>query len=133
MATDPYQVAFTSVMERAIFETDRSNKTTYIKAAIEGRGKKEDEVVAARYHQLLYLGSATISSERFKARFSPNIRMCKKSDMEVGIEIADFCAYPIARYILDNNAENIAFDIIRNKIRSNNNGSIIGYGIKIFP
>ncbi len=133
IADDPYQVALTSVMERAVVETDSPSTSAIIRTAIESRGKKEDKVVSARYHQLLYSGSMKVSSERFKVRFTPNIQMRKKSDMEVGIEIADFCAYPIARFVLNNDMVNPAFEVIRGKIRSDNNGGVIGYGVQVFP
>ena len=53
--------------------------------------------------------------------------------MEIGIEIADLCAYPIARFVLNNNEPNPAFDVIRHKMASNNIGNVIGFGIKLFP
>jgi hypothetical protein len=131
LANDPYQIALTFVLERALFEADERNAR--IQPYIESRGKKEDKIVAARYNELIHRGSHQVSTERFLNRFSTDIMLRKKENGEIGIEIADLCAYPIARYVLNNNEPNLAFDVIRSKIRSSSSGSIIGYGVKIFP
>ncbi len=131
IATDPYQLALTFVLERALYETD--DKNVRVRVFIESRGKKEDRIVSARYNTLLHRGSESVSAERFLERYDDNLNLRKKADFETGIEIADLCAYPIARYVLNNNEVNPAFDVIRPKIRENGHGNIVGYGIKIFP
>ena len=132
LANDPYQMALSFVLERAIMETDTSHNGARVEVYIESRGRREDKNISERYNQLLYRGSYTISKQRFLNRFSEDIKIRKKSDGIVGIEIADLCAYPIARYLLNSNEMNPAFDVIRNRIR-NHNGNMFGYGIKIFP
>lgn len=132
LADDAYQIALTFILERAIMETDSKNASS-IQAHIESRGQDKDGLVADHYNTLLHRGSSYISSERFLNRFQNDLLFKKKSDMEVGIEVADLCAYPIARFVLNNNEANPAFDVIRSKIRSNNKGNMLNYGIKIFP
>ena len=85
------------------------------------------------YNTLLHRGSHDISAERFLNRFDDELKLRKKKDLEIGIEIADLCAYPIGRYILNNNEPNPAFDVIKPKMASSNTGGIIGFGIKLFP
>jgi hypothetical protein len=131
LADDPYQIALSFVLERVIYETD--NKNASVEVFIESRGKKEDKVIDMRYKQLLGRGTYQVTPERFSARFDSDIELKRKEDGVIGIEIADLCAYPIARYILNNNEPNVAFDVIRPKIRSNARGGIIGFGIKTFP
>jgi len=131
LADDAYQVALTFILERTIIETD--NKNARIHAFIESRGLDKDKLVADHYNTLLHRGSSYIPSKRFLSRFGTSLSFKKKIDMEVGIEIADLCAYPIARYVLNNSEANPAFDVIRPKIRSNNKGNMLNYGIKIYP
>lgn len=132
LADDPYQIALTFVMERVVFEADGRGITT-LNVSIESRGKKEDKIIASRYNQLLYRGSYQVTVDRFQRLFSQEIEHKKKTDNEIGIEIADLCAYPIARHVLNNSEPNPAFDVIKPKIRSSSRGEVIGYGIKVFP
>ena len=131
LADDAYQVALTFIMERAIRETDSAD--VRIQAFIESRGADKDELVANHYNTLLHRGSSYISSREFLGRFCSALLFRKKRDMEIGIEIADICAYPIARRVLYPNEANVAFDVIRSKVRRGSQGKIIGYGIKLFP
>ncbi len=99
---DPYQIALTSVLERTLSQIEEFPQAlahTYI----EGRGRKEDRIIQERYNTLLNRGSHNVSSERFLAHFDDKLEVRVKTDYEAGIEIADLCAYPVARYVLDNN------------------------------
>lgn len=131
LTSDPYQIAMTFVLERAVIVTD--DKNAVIRAFIESRGKKEDKTVQAQYNKMLHRGSNDVSAKRFLTRFDDDLNLRKKSDMEIGIEIADLCAYPIGRFVLNNDEPNPAFDAIRPKMASNNTGNVIGFGIKLFP
>ena len=53
-----------------------------------------------------------------------------KRDDVIGLQVADLIAYPVARYVLDEEAANPAFEIIKDNIYSEN-GKL--YGLKIFP
>lgn len=131
LADDPYEIALTFIMERALYEADERGATN-AHVYIESRGKREDRVITSRYNQILYRGSQ-IDAARFQRLFDTEASLRRKTDDEIGIEIADLCAYPIARYILNNNEPNQAFGVIKPKIRANSHGETIGYGIKVFP
>lgn len=131
LASDPYRIALSFMLERTVMETDSRGAVT-VDVFIESRGKKEDRVVAERFNQLLYSGSSQITSDRFLQRFSKKLSINKKEDGVIGIEMADLCVYPIARHLLNKNEPNPAFDVIFPKIRSRK-GQIEGYGIKMFP
>lgn len=132
LGEDPYRIALTSVLERALLKVEGLPQVL-VHTYIEGRGKKEDCVVQERYNTLLHRGSHSVQPTRFLAHFDSNLEVRVKTDYEAGIEIADLCAYPIARYVLDSNQTNPAFDIIRPKIEHNNIGNAVGFGIKLFP
>lgn len=132
LANDPYQVALTSILERTLLQIE-SLPQAFIYTYIESRGKKEDRNVMQRYNTLLQRGSQDVTPERFLTHFDNSLILRKKIDYEIGIEIADLCAYPIAKYVLNNDQANPAFDVIRPKIKHNNNGSVVGFGIRLFP
>lgn len=54
-----------------------------------------------------------------------------KKENEIGTQLADLTAYPIATHILPNRDKR-AFGVLKPKIRSKK-GEIYGYGLKIFP
>lgn len=132
LADDPYQIALTFVMERVIFEKSVKDISS-IKTTVESRGRKEDSVIVSRYNQLLYRGSYQVEAVRFRDLFVEDLSVVDKNYGEIGIEITDLCAYPIARHILHNSEPNIAYDIIKSKIRCGPRGQIQGYGVKVFP
>lgn len=112
-------------------ETDNGlNNEIHIR--IESRGKVEDEILQKRYNRLLDNGSGHISPERFKKRFQ-KMEFRKKKENDCGLQIADLCAYPVARHIINPKEPYPPYDIVEKKFRKGNNGSFIGYGLKIFP
>ncbi len=88
--------------------------------------------LAKRYNELLYKGSGVVSSGRFVNRYNQELLFKRKSQNDIGLQLADLCAYPIARHVLYPEEPYPAFEIIRSKIR-NNRGKVEGFGIKIFP
>lgn len=119
-------------MERVLFEFDSRKINQTVEVIIESRGKKEDQTLAKRYNELLYKGSSQVSSDRFIAKYNQEIFFKKKCENDIGLQIADLCAYPIARHVLFPKEPYPAFNIIKPKIRSGNKG-IEGFGLKIFP
>ena len=132
LADDPYEIAITFLLERMLFELDSRKNQEITEVTIEGRGKKEDQQLAKRYNELLYKGSNEVKPLRFRTKFSEELVFKKKKENDIGLQLADLCAYPLARYVLYPTEPYPSFEIIKPKIR-NNNGTIKGYGIKIFP
>jgi hypothetical protein len=132
LADDPYEIALTFVLERILFEADEQRNITGIHVTIEGRGKKEDALLAKRYNEILYRGTGQIESQRLLLIYDQELEVRLKRDNDCGLQLADLCAYPIARYFMNNNEPNPAYDSIKGKIRRGPKG-VIGYGIKIFP
>lgn len=132
LADDPYEIALTFVLERILFEATGMSAAHKIKVIIEARGKKEDRQISTRYNELLYRGSGQVGAQRFLQSFDTELEARKKRDNDCGLQLADLCAYPIARYVLKPTEPNPSFDIIKNKIRRGPRG-IKGYGIKVFP
>ena len=132
LADDPYEIALTFVLERVLFETDANHGQTSLRVMIEGRGDKEDASLAKRYNEILYRGTGQVTSDRLRRTYEEGLIVRKKSDNDCGLQLADLCAYPIARHVMNSNEPNPAFDVIKSKIRSGARG-FMGYGIKIFP
>ena len=132
LADDPYEIALTFVLERVLFEFDKKNNNSKLDVIIESRGKKEDLTLSKRYAELLSKGSGQILSNRFITKYSDQINFKRKRENDIGLQIADLCAYPVARHVLYPNEPYPPFDIILPKIRKGPRG-IEGFGLKIFP
>lgn len=132
LADDPYEIALTFVLERTLFEADGKQNIASIHVTIEGRGKKEDALLARRYNELLYRGTSQVESQRLVNIYDEELEVRLKKDNDCGLQLADLCAYPIARFFMNNNELNPAYEVIKDKIRKGPKG-ILGYGVKVFP
>jgi hypothetical protein len=133
IAHNPYAICLSYILERLVFCIDDfSNGQSKVSIAIEKRGMKEDNLLLAHYNEIISRGTFYIQSERFEKRVS-NFSMLAKKDNVNGLQLADLCAYPIARHILSPEEPYIPFSILKNKLYCNYNGKFDGYGLKIFP
>lgn len=130
-ARNPYTLCLSYMLERLIFCTDTNNGNK-VSIIIEKRGKKEDAQLLSHYNATMDRGTFHVSSDRFKNRID-NFTPRNKRENDIGLQIADLCAYPIARHVLNSEEPYIPFQIIQKKLRSDGKGKTDGYGLKIFP
>jgi hypothetical protein len=100
-----------------------------VRIIIEKRGNKEDARLAEHMQKIMSRGTYYVNSERIKALIE-RFRFFDKKDDISGLQVADLAAYPIARYIMDPDRVNPAFDIISGKFYTR-----LGkrYGLKVYP
>ena len=129
--TDVYALSLSFIMERAVFYMDdvAKNESVQLKTIIEKRGKKEDKALSAFYDALLSKGTYWVTPERIKNYFKEFEMRAKKEDV-IGLQIADLVAYPITRYIMDEDVYNPAYEIVKNNIYKKGEKM---YGLKVFP
>ncbi len=131
-AKDPYALSLSFIMERLIFCLDKKGIDAIVNIRIEKRGKTEDQQLLNQYNKILDKGTYYVSSERLRNRIS-NFESFFKKDNIIGLQIADLCAYPLARHILNPKQPYPPFDIIKDKIYCDGKGNYDGYGLKVFP
>lgn len=132
VASNPYTICLSYVLERLVFCTDNYSVDSTISIVIEKRGKKEDRQLLSHYNSIIDRGTYHVSATRFKHRVV-DFTMMTKRDNNIGLQISDLCAYPIARHVLNSQEPYIPFQIIENKLYKSNAGKTEGYGLKIFP
>jgi len=128
---DVYGQSLSFVLERAIFYVDSQcpQGKGKIKAIVERRGKREDHNLLSYYQQLLGKGTYWVTSERMRSRMD-GMDFQWKADDVTGLQVADLIAYPLTRHVLNPNAVNLAYDVVKSNIFTQDGKEI---GLKIFP
>ncbi|MCX7697884.1 MAG: DUF3800 domain-containing protein [Candidatus Goldbacteria bacterium] len=130
-AMNPYSLCLGFIMERIIFCL-RNVLDARVIINVESRGKREDKMLISHYNSIIDQGTYYIKSNEFKNKID-NLNFYSKNDNINGLQVADLCAYPLARHILNKEEAYKPFEILKEKLYCNGNGKIDGWGLKIFP
>lgn len=131
-AKDPYNLSLSFVIERLVFCLDALNPNCTVDIKIEKRGRKEDQQLLDQYNIIIDRGTYFVQPDRIKNKID-KFEFNYKRDNIIGLQVADLCAYPLARHILFPNEPYITFDIIEPKVYCDKKGTTNGFGLKIFP
>lgn len=131
-AENPYAISLAFILERLIFCLDTKSPSAIVDIKIEKRGKKEDKQLLDQYNSILDRGTYYVESQRLRNRIN-DFEFFPKRDNIIGLQVADLCAYPLARHVLNAEEPYIPFQIIKEKVYCDKNGNYDGYGLKIFP
>lgn len=131
-AKDPYTLSLSFVIERLIFYLDTLNEKAHVKIVAEQRGKKEDRMLLSYFNSVMDRGTYYVTPDRLKQKIR-GFSFYNKHENITGLQIADLCAYPMARYLLYPKEPYIPFTIIEQKIYHDKNGKYMGWGLKVFP
>lgn len=126
-AANPYEVALTLTLEGLVHFLEASGET-HLPIVAEARGKREDNTLEQVFYRLMSRGTEAVSAERFKRLDCPLTFQSKKNNIVV-VQIADLCAHPCARHILNPTRPNRAFEIARKRIYAA--GAVSGW--RVFP
>lgn len=131
-ASDPYSLSLSFVLERLIFYLDNVDDQAKVEILVEERGRREDQILLSHFNSILDSGTFYVNPIRLKNKIKRFSFHAKKENI-VGLQIADVCAYPLARHLLYPKEPYIPFKIIESKIYCDKNGKYEGWGLKIFP
>jgi len=126
---NPYHLCLKFILERAVMYLGRSDEKLIFR--IESRETHNDQKLAEEYDKFKIGKHQIFSNEEIQSKLA-DLSFNQKSQNIAGMQIADLAAYPIGRWVLDNNRENRPFEILKNKIHSKN-GQFINIGLKTFP
>jgi len=132
VAKDPYALSLSFVLERLIFYLDGLDKDARVRILVEERGKKEDHILLSHFNSIIDRGTYFLDPQRLRRKVE-SFSFHNKTENIVGLQIADLCAYPMARHLLYPQEPYVPFGIIEEKIYSNKEGQYMGWGLKIFP
>ena len=94
------------------------------------RGKKEDGNLISYYETFRTHGTKWLTPERLNSHVTKICFRSKKSNL-MGLQIADIIAYPIARYVMNPKAINLAYDVLQCNIFTDKANKRLG--LKIIP
>lgn len=126
-ATNPYDLALTYTFERVLHFLEGHGETT-LPVTAEARGKHEDNELSAALLRIMTQGTRYSSAARFQSLLCP-LTFRRKSDNIAGTQLADLCAHPAARKILNPSQPNQACDIVARHVYRRDAVS----GWKVFP
>jgi hypothetical protein len=126
---DVYEVALSFVIEQAIMALKRKDEEATLSIIIEKRGKREDKKLDDHFQRIVGKGTGRLSAEEI-AKHSPTFTFKNKKENINGLQLADLVAYPIARFVIEPNRANPAFDVLEPNIYRTDGGL---EGLRIYP
>ena len=130
LSNDVYELSLSFIIERTIFYLDSLRDTQKeLSIIIEKRGPKEDKKLDEHFQRLLARGTGYVSADRLRA-LHMKIEFVDKKENINGLQMADLLAYPIARYVIDKDRANPAFEQLEAKFYKKGGKR---YGLKGFP
>jgi hypothetical protein len=124
-ARNPYELALEHGMKRLHAYMEEIGQRQVVLLA-EARGKNEDDALRLAFLQLLKDGAQDYSFNTIDF----DLRFISKRANVLGHQLADLCAYPIARHVIDRAKSHRAFDIVRTKFLNRPGWR---HGFKVFP
>ena len=126
---DVYEVALSFVVEQSIIALHSMDAVTNLSIVIEKRGRKEDKQLDDHFQRIAGKGTGRLTAEEVN-KCNPTFTFKNKKENINGLQLADLVAYPIARYVIEPNRANPAFDVLERKIYRTNGGLD---GLRIYP
>ena len=113
-AANPYDLALEFTME-GLFHFLNSQGDRHLPIVADARGKREDNMLEQVFSRMMTQGTANVSAEQFQQLDCPLSFQSKKNNI-LGVQLADLCAHPCARHILNPAKPNRAFEIARKRL-----------------
>ena len=126
-ADNPYDLALEFTMERLIHFLHAEGETS-LPIVAEARGRQEDNSLEKTFYRIIAQGTRFRPADEFH-QLNLSLTFQPKVNNIAGVQLADLCAHPCARHIINPNKENRAFDVARRKVYERDGVS----GWKVFP
>ena len=123
---NPYNISLQFCLERLYMFLKSLSEHNEVHIIFEGRGKKEDQDLELAFRR-------ACDSNMTGYRFDFNPIIVPKGVNSSGLQIADLVSRPIGRHTINPSQRNRAYDVFEQKFRRSASGTVMGYGLKIFP
>ena len=129
-AVNPYHISLSYMLERMIFCLNEQ-KANCVEIIAEKRGKKEDKQLLSHYNTIFDNGTYYVEAKRFQDKIT-KWDFQDKMHNDIGIQIADLCAYPLISYVRSRDDANPSYKILYPKIYRNPKTGNLSW-LKIIP
>ena len=126
---NPYNLCLQFILERSMMYLGKTQEKIMFR--IESRETHNDQKLATEYENFRNNSNTFFLQEERISKLI-DLSFNQKSQNVAGMQLADLVAYPIGKWVLDQNKDNPSFRVISSKVH-NKNGQILNYGLKIFP
>ncbi len=127
-ALDPYMLSLDILVERFCFDIGRDGSGVIV---AEKRDPTLDRELDLAWLNLKIQGTRFVQAKDIESRiFGLNLRA--KTDNIAGLQLADLVVSPIGRHVMGK-AEKEDFRVVRQKLRKNNAGEYLGFGLVVLP
>ncbi len=124
-----YEIALSFLFDNAITVLENLDPDATLSFILEMRGKKEDKQLGNYFKRIIERGTGVVTLDQI-GRFKPTFQFVDKKQNINGLQLADLIAYPIARFVIEPERANPAFDLLEPKIYRTVNG---WDGLVIYP
>jgi hypothetical protein len=115
-SVDIYELCLSAIFEKSIHIVNKTTRASYkLDIIIERRGKREDRKLRSHLDHILLNGTSKIP-QSIIGKFEVVVTFKSKKENCNGLQLADLIAYPIAKYLINREKKNPAFEIIKDKI-----------------
>ena len=112
-----YEISVSSIIDETIRDISSFNENYSLKLIFERRGKSEDKSLLNYIIALKSNGTQNYTGEDL-SKLNLDVDFKDKKENVNGLQIADLIAYPAARYAIDKERANPAYDLISAKVKS---------------
>jgi hypothetical protein len=128
-----YEESLEFLCERCVFCMRRKSSVDRLHIVLEKRSNPKQDVALKKYYKGIIENGTRFMKGHELAICHENLEFRRKSANINGLQLADICAYPIARKRLSPESQHPIYDIIEQKFYKHHSGALMGYGLKIFP
>lgn len=129
---DPYAFCLTQLMMDMVRCLSVGDGDSKVQMMIERRGRKEDAKLVSHYNRIMDKGTGIMTAEEFKNRVI-DLDPRSKLDNIIGLQLADLCAYPLARHLLRPTEPYPSYGVIADKVFRADGVECHECGFQVFP
>lgn len=130
-ALDPYMLSLRVLVERFVYEIQTRGGGSSGHIIAESRDETLDNELRLAWMDLRTSGTEYITASEVRRRIS-ELHIRDKNNGIAGLQIADLIVSPIGRHVLGKDPKH-DWHIIEKKLRRNNQGRYMGFGLVILP
>ena len=128
-----YEESLKFMCERSVFCLRKLKDAAKLHIVLEKRNQKKHDAKIKKYYTDFIKNGTGFMTIAELSICHQNLKFREKAANINGLQLADICAYPIARKYASPESRHQIFEILERKFYRSGKGEIQGYGLKTFP